>query len=135
MTAYLESTLLADLMMGYEVGRLTTAGPDTANRDTADYEVLYAHAVHLKEVVDHLRHQVRLHVHTVRAWRGHHQRLRLSVSRKYSALEGLLRGQDLRQRWILYRCSMRELHSTRRLCNHLVDQIIRTKHAEEESPQ
>ena len=120
MTAYQEAAFLADLLMGCDIGSIADEGPDTAY-----YEVLYAHAGHLNAVVDRLRHQTRMQVHIFRAWHRQHQHLRLSISRKYSTLEGLLRRQDLRQHWILYRCAMREMHQTRRQCNVVIDRHLR----------
>lgn len=124
MTAYREAAFLAELLTGCAVGFRGGDGSAGVILRMADYEERYAEAAQLNEIARRLRRQARHTAASLRAWRRRHERLRKPVPRKYSTLDGMLLRQDLRQRWMLYREAMHELHETRRRCDAFVDRIL-----------
>jgi len=112
MTEYKEAAFMADLLLGTESHLALDHGLDDAH-----YETLYTDARHLAEIAKRVRAQTRHIVKAVRLWDERHDELRHPLKRKYSAYEGMLCRQDLRQHLILYRHVVREYHQARRLCN------------------
>ncbi len=112
MTAYNEDpALLAGLMLGFDIGA------DIRDElDFHEYEMIYADARHMREVIGRIRAQVISIVAGLRRWRDRHQELRHPLKRRYSAYEGMLIRQDLRQHWILYRCAQRDFRVLHRQC-------------------
>lgn len=122
MTAYEEAAFVADLLMG--------PIPEPVARDLISVageeflcEALYADAGQLLQIARRLRQRTRQSVQSFRAWQEQHPQLRQPPQR-YSAYEGILLRQHLRQHWALYRLTMRELWHTRRRCDYLIDRKL-----------
>lgn len=103
---------MADLILGTE-NHLALS----CDLEHGHYETLFADAKHLAEIVDRIRAQT-LHItRSLRQWTARHGELRHPLKRKYSAYEGMLCRQDLKQHLILYRHAVREYHKAKRLCD------------------
>ena len=112
MTEYKEAAFMADLLLGTQNHIALDCELDQQHQ-----EALSADAEHLAQVVDRVRAQT-LHItHSLREWTTRHRELQHPIKRRYSAYEGMLCRQDLRQHMILYRHALRDYLRVRKLCN------------------
>ena len=99
-----ETAFIADLLSGNDMARVWYSRGASHHQD-----VQSVHIHDMRHIVDRLRAHT-IHILTeYRHWAVRHERLQGALALRYSAYEGVLIRQDVRQQWILYRRAMHEL--------------------------
>jgi hypothetical protein len=108
---------MVDMMLGYEVSGIRNEINSFA------IELSYADMQHLREIEDRVRAQLIHIIEALRAWEKRDAEIRHPIKRRYSALEGALIRQDVRQHWVLYRHAHRDFLAVQRLCHQRMDRV------------